>query len=341
MTKLPSLTVVAVVGDVVPGRAALERFGAVLQGCAADFELVLVANGAGAGATLGLKRLAGVVPDLTVVFLAEAVHDDMARLVGIEHAVSDYVLFCDVLQDEPGTLPALLAPLRDGYDLVVADRGDERPFRSVLDRVLIRAYGWVYRRITGGVFDVQPTGMRVLSRAASLNVAGRPDAELRLRMRTIGTGFPATVVRVARAPGPGCRQAGHAWSKAVGLLLSASTLPLRGASYAALFGGGLSVLYSLYVFGVYLLRRDVAAGWTTLSLQLSAMMLVFSVVLLFLSEYVIQIYAASPPRSRRYLVMRELRSPLSRRTQRLNVVDGEGVFQLGKPEWLVSESSQV
>lgn len=120
------------------------------------------------------------------------------------------------------------------------------------------------------------------------------------------------------------------------MLLSVSTLPLRGASYAALLGGGLSALYSVYVFAVFLLKRDVAAGWTTLSLQLSGMMFVFSIVLLFISEYIIQIHAGAPPRSRRFLVLRELRSPLSRRTQRLNVVDAEGRFQLGKPEWLDS-----
>lgn len=97
------------------------------------------------------------------------------------------------------------------------------------------------------------------------------------------------------------------------------------------------MLYSVYVFCVYLFKADVAEGWTTLSLQLASMMLVFSVVLLFLSEYVIQIHSASPPRSRRYLVVRELRSPLSRRTQRLNVVDGEGRFELGRPIWLLTD----
>lgn len=102
----------------------------------------------------------------------------------------------------------------------------------------------------------------------------------------------------------------------------------------AIAGGAFSVLYSLYAFAVYLVKQDVAAGWTTLSLQLATMMFVFSVVLLFLSEYVIQIHAASPPRSRRFLVVRELRSPLSRRQDLLNVVDGEGRFQLGKPDWL-------
>src|ERR1019366_2436907 len=155
-----------------------------------------------------------------------------------------------------------------------------------------------------------------------------------LRARSVGPGFPARLVTLPPRPAQTPQGVGYSWSKGLGLLLSVSTMPLRGASYAALLAGGLSVLYSTYVFGIYMLKPDVAAGWTTLSLQLAGMMFFFSVVLLLLSEYVIQIHSASPPRSRRYLVVRELRSPLSRRTQRLNVVDAEGRFQLGKPAWV-------
>lgn len=120
------------------------------------------------------------------------------------------------------------------------------------------------------------------------------------------------------------------------MLLSVNAMPLRLSSFAALVGGILSVLYSFYIFGVYMLKSEVVEGWTTISLQLAAMMFIFSLVLLFISEYVIQIHSASPPRSRRYLVVRELRSPLSRRSNRRNIVDAEGTYQLGKPSWAVS-----
>ncbi len=322
-----SVTLVAVVQDRVPGAAALQRFADVLAGCAADLETVLVVSGAASAAVLELKALAAQAPDLTVVFLAEPVHDDVARLVGIEHAVGDAVVFADLLRDDPVSLPALLAALDHGYDLVVADAGMPGRRGSSL-------YAAAFRLLTGAVPELRPTGLRVLSREASLHVAGRADAELAMRSRSLGPSFPATVTRVPAWTGVASQPKRHSVAKAVGLLLSASTLPLRGASYAAALGGVLSALYSVYVFGVFLLKRDVAAGWTTLSLQLSGMMFIFSVVLLFVSEYVIQIYAGAPPRSRRHLVVRELRSPLSRRTERLNVVDAEGRFQLGAPAWL-------
>jgi hypothetical protein len=329
-----SITLVGVVQGTVPAAAALTRYADALARCSADVEIVLVASGSAAAAALRLKALAASVPDLTVVFLSQRVHDDVARLVGIEHAVGDAVLFADVSHDDPADLPALLAPLHDGYDLVVADRDPLDPGR--MGQRQVRAFAALFRLLTGAAPELRPTGLRILSRAASLHVAGRPDAELAVRARTLGPSFPAMVVGLAQGGQPPAKPRRHSWPQAMGLLLSVSALPLRGASYAAALAGMLSVLYSLYVFAVFLLKRDVAAGWTTVSLQLSGMMFIFSVVLLFLSEYVIQIYAGAPPRSRRHLVVRELRSPLSRRTERLNVVDAEGRFQLGKPAWLES-----
>lgn len=329
---IASLTLVAPVGDAIPTVAALHGVAEALAPLVRDLDTVLVANGIAAAAALGLKALVELSPDTTAIFLASPVHPDVARLVGIEHAVGDLVLLFDPAVDDPAVLPALLAPVAEGYDLVVA-----APPAPVRSRPMLGLYARAYRAITGLPLSLAPTGVRVISRAAALHVAGRPDAELMLRAHAMGAAFPALVLDLPASPAalsPADRVPRHDWPKAVSLLLSASTLPLRGASYAALTGGVVSVLYSVYVFAVFLLKRDVAAGWTTLSLQLAGMMFVFSVVLLLLSEYVLQIHAASPPRNRRYLVVRELRSPLSRRTARLNVVDADGRFQLGKPEWL-------
>jgi hypothetical protein len=333
---LPSLSLIAVVGRTAPSAADLHQFAARLARKAVDFEIILVANGSGGATnetTLALKTLVGAVPDLSVVFLAEDVHDDVARLVGIEHAVGDFVLFCDLARDDPGELRSVLAPLRDGYDLVFAARPGPKP-RSLLHRLLLERLCGFYGRMIGASITLEPTGMRVFSRAAALHVAACPGAELRLRARDLGPSFPALAVPLAAAVERRRRPRGRAWTDGIGLLLSVSTLPLRSASYAAALGGGASALYSLYVFAVFLLQPNVAPGWTTLSLQLSGTLFVFSIVLLFLSEQVIQINAAAPPRSRRSLVVRELRSPLSRRRQALNVVDADGVFQLGKPAWL-------
>ena len=124
-------------------------------------------------------------------------------------------------------------------------------------------------------------------------------------------------------------------SKAVRLLLTGSSAPLRLSSYLGFGGGIMSVVYAVYVVLVYLFKRDVEPGWTTLSLQLAGMMFLFSLQFLFLSEYLVQILSTSPATGRRQLVARELRGTLSRRSGRLNVVGKEGLFYLGAPQHLI------
>jgi polyisoprenyl-phosphate glycosyltransferase len=92
---------------------------------------------------------------------------------------------------------------------------------------------------------------------------------------------------------------------------------------------------------VYFFKPEVAAGWTTLSLQISGMMFIFSILFVFFAEYLIQLTSANPTRSRRHLVFREIRSRLSRRSRRLNVVDPAGNFKLGAPAHIFAEPGEA
>lgn len=338
VSRLTSLTLISVVNDLVADTNAFDRVTATLEQHATDFDFVLVANAVDQETTVRLKDLATQIPDLTVVFLGDKVHDNVARLIGIEHAVNDYVLLYDMARDNPVILPALLGPLDDRLDMAVGNpAGQNMPRHGYAYRALFGVYSRIYAAMTGVELGRIWTGPRALSREAALFILSRPNAEFLLRARDIGSGFVSRVIPLPPAPSPPPPvNRRHSWSKGLAMLLSVNAKPLRVSSYAALVGGGLSVLYSVYIFGVYMLKSDIAQGWTTISLQLAAMMFIFSLVLLFISEYVIQIHSASPPRSRRYLVVRELRSPLSRRSNRRNIVDAQGAYQLGKPSWAVA-----
>lgn len=338
---LSSLTTVIVVDGRAPEPARYEQLAAMLEAARFDdFDVVLVANGVDAAATLDLKEFVAQVPDSTVVFLNSPRTGDIARLVGINHAVGDYILFTTLAEEEILALPSLLEPLREGYDLSVADplEGPLVVKRPAGTQILLGTYLSVYRLLTGKELESRPTGFRAMSRAAALFISTSPTAEITIRSRELGPGF-ACVTRPL-LPGhafvhrPGSLRSN--WSSGISALLSTSSAPMRLVTYFAVAGGVLSLLYGAYVVAVYLFGRNIAQGWTTISLQLAAMMFIFSVLFLLLSEYVLQIHAANPPRSLRHLVLRELRSPLSRRTARLNVVDGEGRFQVGAPAELLT-----
>jgi len=341
---LSSLTTIVVVDGKAPDPEAYEALAGILERARIDdFDVVLVANGVNADVTLDLKDFVARVPDSTVVFLNRPMHADVARLVGINHAVGDYLLFTSLAEEERLALPELLEPLRAGYDLSVADplEGKLVVRRPAGQTVLLGTYLKVYRLLTGTELETRPTGFRALSRAAALFVASRPSAEILLRSRDLGPGFACTTRSLLPAHTI-VHQHGSLrgnWAAGINALLSTTTIPLRLVTYLAVTGGVLSLVYGAYVVAIYTFGRNVARGWTTISLQLAAMMFIFSVLFLLLSEYVLQIHAANPPRSLRHLVLRELRSPLSRRTARLNVVDAEGRFQVGAPPELLTNAT--
>src|SRR5438105_2405397 len=88
----------------------------------------------------------------------------------------------------------------------------------------------------------------------------------------------------------------------MGIIVTNSTHPLRFVSWLGLFGGTLNVLYVGYVAAIYLFKKDVAAGWTTLSLQTAGMFFFVFLILVILSEYIGRILEESKERPLYYVL---------------------------------------
>ncbi|WP_426265754.1 hypothetical protein [Sphingomonas sp. LHG3443-2] len=336
--RLTSATLVMVAGETCPDPQLVERFVDRLQTWFVDVEVTIVASGVGPAVTRELKSLVERVPDSLVVFLSEPVHADVARLVGIDHAVSDYVVFATPTDEEEHALPQVIAEVEGGADLVTAVPS-ETGKQAALERLLVRSFGFLARHASGMDFEQRPSAFRVLSRAAALYIVSRREGEVLVRARSLGAAFPATEVTIAGAPALRDRKRSlrRDLGRAVRLMATGSAGLLRASSYLAVLGGGASAIYAIYVLAIYFLLPSVEPGWTTLSLQLSGMLFLFSVQFLLLAENVIHLSTNSGVSHRRHLIIRELRSMKSRRGMALNVVDANGHFHLGAPPLADSE----
>jgi hypothetical protein len=334
---LPSVSVVLVARDECPPLQVLNAFTERLEQLFLDVEFVIVANDVAPATALELKALSDQLPDSLIVFLGDPVHDDLARLIGIDHAVSDYVLFATPTMIEAQSVALLEAPLLGGLDVVIGRRS-ERPRRGVVNRLLFSIFRFLFRRTTGKVFEDDPAAFRILSRAAALYIATRKEGEVLVRARTLGSGFPTAEVQLPEDPNMrrAKRSLRRDLARGARFITTGSATLLRVSSYLALLGGIASALYAVYVLIVFLVSPYVEPGWTTLSLQLSGMLLLFSVQFLLLSEHVLQMGGTGGISNRRHHIIRELRSPLSRRSARLNIIDEEGRFALGAPAHLVA-----
>jgi hypothetical protein len=305
-----------------------------------DVEIVLVVIEPSASANMDFKKVAETVPDVTIVFLNETVRDDVARLLGIDHAISDYILFCTPLDFEIAALSDFAAAAARGADLVLGHTdGGVIVDRGLAANALFWLFCQLYSALNGTNFEKRPPSFRMLSRPAAMFIATKNDGEIRIRANSLGPGFPSETVEVLGATRimRGGIDFKRGISTALQFIMTGSTLPLRFASYLGFFSGIGSLFYAAYVLIIYFFKTEVAPGWTTLSLQSAGMLFAISLQFLLLSEYLIRILAASPVTSRRYLVAREVRGSLSRRSQRLNIVDQEGHYQVGAPADLLTE----
>lgn len=332
---LSSASVIIVVHDAAPQSAVLDALSEQLEKMFVDFEFIVVANDVAPSVSLELKALSQHLPDSLIVFLGDHVHDDLARLIGIDHAVSDYVLFTTPSMTEAENVGIFEQPLRAGCDLAIGVP-PVRSRRGAFNRALFTAFSTLFRWTTGRVFEDEPAAFRILSRSAALYIATRSDGEVLVRARQLGSGFPSASLPLP--PDPLVRSERRSLrrdlARGARFITTGSTTLLRVSSYLAFAGGIASTFYAAYVIAIYIAMPGVAEGWTTLSLQLSGMLLLFSIQFLLLSEHVLQISGTAGAGNRRHHIVRELRSARTRRGARLNVVDQEGRFELGAPTQL-------
>ena len=76
------------------------------------------------------------------------------------------------------------------------------------------------------------------------------------------------------------------FDQGMAFVVLSSISPLRLVSYLGIVAGSLNLLYVVYVIAVNLVRDHVAEGWTTLSVQMSAMFFMVFLILVMISEYV-------------------------------------------------------
>ncbi len=93
---------------------------------------------------------------------------------------------------------------------------------------------------------------------------------------------------------------------------------MRIVTSLSLFGAFANLIYSIYVVAIGILKSDVAPGWISLSLQQSGMFFLISLVLLVLSEYIMQMVSLSNE-GPLYHVGQEFTSTRMTRREKLNI----------------------
>lgn len=149
MTTIDSISVVIPVFDERESlRPLLDELLPVVRGLGRPAEVVLVDDGSRDGSRDLIVELAAAEPEVRGVFLRRNFGKGAALMAGFRHATGGAVVTMDAdLQDDPGEIPAMLAALEDGADLVSGWKADRRdPWTK---RASSRVFNGVTRRFSG------------------------------------------------------------------------------------------------------------------------------------------------------------------------------------------------
>jgi glycosyltransferase involved in cell wall biosynthesis len=235
-----------------------------------DFEIVLVEDCGPDRSWEVIERLAAADPRVLGLQFSRNFGQHYGITAGLDACRGDWVVVMDCdLQDAPEEIPRLYAKAQQGYDVVLALRGERQ------DPLLKRFTSWLYYRTFSYLADIDIDGdsgnFRIMSRTVVRNF-GRMREQLRFFGGHVQwMGFPTTGIEVQhqqRAEGVSSYTFGKLWKLAMDTILAYSDKPLRMAASL-----GLSMAAVSFVFGSYLLLRawlqgSAVPGWSSLMVSL-------------------------------------------------------------------------
>lgn len=298
----------------------LRELHAIVMPLAVHREIVIVDNASEDDSVAVLKQLceADGLSDLQVYALTNEVDDDTATWVGIDNALGDFVLVADPRFDDVRFAGTMLDSAVSGRDLVFATTASASR-RNLLHRAGHAVFSWLYRIFTGVRLARESPRFRLLSRRLVNYVQQHPSPATVYRNLWATAGFArATLTCADKGPARESRPLRQRIDRALQLLVSSTRAPMRLVASLCLFGAFANLGYSAYVIVVAILKRDVAPGWVTLSLQQSGMFFLISLVLLVLGEYVMQVSRLTSE-GPAYHVAQEFTSQVLTARARLNV----------------------
>jgi len=129
--------------------ALYDRLKAVMEHIGDSFEMVFVDDGSRDRTYRLLEEIAAVDSRVLIVKLRRNFGQTSALAAGFDHAQGEYILAMDGdLQHDPAEIPAFLAKLEEGYDVVSGWR-EKRVDNLILRRIPSHVANWMMAQLSG------------------------------------------------------------------------------------------------------------------------------------------------------------------------------------------------
>ncbi len=267
------------------------RIAAVVDHLPHEVEIYYVDDGSSDGTDAALQALAAQDSRIHPLTLSRNFGHQAALTAGLDHAAGDVIISMDGDgQHPPEMIPQMVDLVKQGYDVVQAQRIDEGAGFS-FKKTTSEAFYWLINRISGTPVRAGAADFRALSRQALDALKAMPEYHRFLRGMIAWIGY-STVILPFHEPKRVAGKSKYSLGKMVRLasdaIFSFSLMPL----YIGLSAGGVFIILALaqiiYVLALWLTGQydKIVPGWSSLMAVLLIASGIIMILLGFIGVYV-------------------------------------------------------
>ena len=265
-----------------------ERLTEVLRESGRDYTLLFVNDGSRDRSAEILDRFAAEDPRVRVLHFSRNFGHEAAMIAGIDYAEGAVICMDADLQHPPQCIPAILAKLDEGFDVISMVRTANRS-AGIIKNITSSAFYGVMNVLSGTRFEKNASDFFAVSaRAAEVLRRDYRERVRFLRGYVQSLGFRSTALQyeaAERAAGQSKYSLAKLFRFSMNTIMSFSDLPLRLGIYAGIASGLLGLILLIYSI-VMKVRIGAPAGYTTIIVVICFMFAVLFLILGIMGQYI-------------------------------------------------------
>lgn len=265
-----------------------ERLTEVLRESGRDYTLLFVNDGSRDRSAEILDRFAAEDTRVRVLHFSRNFGHEAAMIAGIDYAEGAVICMDADLQHPPQCIPAILAKLDEGFDVISMVRTANRS-AGIIKNITSSAFYGVMNALSGTRFEKNASDFFAVSaRAAEVLRRDYRERVRFLRGYVQSLGFRSTALQyeaAERAAGQSKYSLAKLFRFSMNTIMSFSDLPLRLGIYAGIASGLLGLILLIYSI-VMKVRIGAPAGYTTIIVVICFMFAVLFLILGIMGQYI-------------------------------------------------------
>lgn len=246
------------------------RLKTALEPISTAFEIVLIEDCGGDHSWQVIERLAAMDARVRGIQFSRNFGQHYGITAGLDHCDGDWVVVMDCdLQDRPEEIPRLYAKAQEGFDIVLARRGErqDHPLKRMSSALFYRVFSY----LADIEYDGETGNFRIMSRKVVENFR-RMGEQLRFFGALVQwMGFPTASIDVQHAErfeGQSSYTLSKLWKLAAETIIAYSDKPLRLAVRFGFLMAGFAFLFGIYIMLHAWLYGSPIMGWSSLFVSL-------------------------------------------------------------------------